>query len=201
MRNNLTILLSTSLLLLGLSGCVVGNQVGHSGNDVYLTFGNIEVKNGEHAGDLENNSGNITVGSNAKVQSVEITNGNIDIGDFSEAFSLETVNGNIDAGENVVITRDIKVVNGNITLQQGANIGANLIASNGDVTLAKQSTVKGDIIFEDTFLSSLSDETPILTVVNGAIVEGKIHLYRKVTVILPDSMSRDKVVNHYQDNR
>jgi hypothetical protein len=201
MQNKLTTLLSTSLLLVGLSGCVVGNQVGHSGNDVYSTFGNIDVRDGGRAGDLENNSGNITVGRNAKVKSVEHTNGNIDIGEFSEAYSLETMNGNIDVGKNAIITRSIKVMNGNINVQQGVNVGANLIASNGDVTVAKKTVIKGDIIFEDTFLTSLADETPILTINEGATIEGQIHLYRKVDVILPRSMSLDKVVRHYQDKR
>jgi len=201
MKNQITTLLSTSLLIAGLSGCVVGNQVGHSGNDVYSTFGNIDVKDGQRAGDLENNSGNITVGRNAKVRSVELTNGNIEIGDFSEAYSLETVNGNIEAGKHAIITRNIKVVNGNINIEQGVSVGANLIASNGDVTLARKSVVKGDIIFEDTFLSSLADETPILTIVEGAIVEGKIHLHRKVNVVLPNSMSPNKVVRHFEGKK
>jgi len=201
MKNKITALLSTSLLIIGLSGCVVGNQVGHSGNDVYSTFGNIDVKDGQRAGDLENNSGNITVGRNAKVRSVELTNGNIEIGDFSEAYSLSTVNGNIEAGKNAVITRSIKVVNGNINIEQGVSVGANLIASNGDVTLAKKSMIKGDIIFEDTFFSSIADETPILTIVEGAIVEGKIHLHRKVNVVLPNSMSPDKVVRHFKGEK
>ena len=197
MKNKLTTLLSTSLLIVGLSGCVVGNQVGHSGNDVSSTFGNIDVRDGGHAGDLENNSGNITVGRNAKVKSVEHTNGNIDIGEFSEAYSLETVNGNIELGKNVIITRNVKVVNGNINIQQGANVGTDVIASNGDVTLATKSRVKGDIIFENTFLSSLADETPVLTIAEGAIIDGQIHLYREVDLVLPDSMSRNKVLKHY----
>ena len=201
MRKNLTILLSTSLLLVGLSGCVVGNQIGHSGNDVYLTFGNIDVKDGQHAGDLENNSGNITVGRNAKVKSVDLINGNIEIGEFSEAYSLETVNGNIEVGKNVIITHSIETVNGHINIQQGANIGANLIASNGDVTLAKKSVVKGDIIFADSILSSLADRPPILKIAEGVTIEGKIHLHKYVEVVLPDSISRDKVVKHYQENR
>ena len=197
MQNKLTSLLTTSLLLVGLSGCVVGNQVGHSGNDVYSTFGNIDVKDDQRAGDLENNSGNITVGRNAKVKSVELTNGNIEIGAHSEAYSLETVNGNIEAGTNVIISRSIKVVNGNINMEQGVSVGGNLIASNGDVTLAKESIVKGDIIFEKTFLTSLSDETPILTILEGAIITGEIHLYREVNVVLPTSIKQDKVIRHY----
>ena len=201
MQNNLTTLLSTTLLLVGLSGCVVGNKIGHSGQDVYSTFGNIDVRDGERAGDLENNSGNITIGRNAKVQSVDIINGNIDIGEFSVAYSLETVNGNIDVGKNVIITRSVETVNGHINIQQGANIGANLIASNGNVTLAHKSVVTGDIIFADTFLSSYTDKTPILKVAEGATIEGKIHLHRYVKVVLPDSISRDKIVKHYQDNR
>ena len=201
MSKNLTTLLTTSLLFVALSGCVVGNQIGHSGNDVYSTFGNIDVRDGQHAGDLENNSGNITVGRNAKVQSVEHTNGNIDIGELSHAYSLETVNGNIKVGKNATITRSIKVVNGNINVQEGANVGTNLIASNGDVTLEKKSVIKGDVIFEDTFLTSLGDEIPVLTVIDGAIIEGKIHLYRKVDVVLPLSMNLDKVVRHYQSKR
>jgi predicted acyltransferase (DUF342 family) len=197
MQNKLTSVLTTSLLLVGLSGCVVGNQVGHSGNNVYSTFGNIDVKDDQRAGDLENNSGNITVGRNAKVKSVELTNGNIEISEFSEAYSLETVNGNIEIGKNVIITRSIKVVNGNINIEQGVNVGGNLIASNGDVTLAKESVLKGDIIFEKTFLASLFDETPILTIIEGAIIEGKIHLHREVNVILPTSIKQDKVIRHY----
>ena len=201
MRNNLTKLLSTSLLLVGLTGCVLGDRVGHSGQDVYSTFGNIEVNDGEHAGDLENNSGNITVGRNAKVKAVDLINGNIEIGEFSEAYSLENVNGNIEVGKNVTIIRSIETVNGHINIQQGVHIGANLLASNGDVTLAQKSVVKGDIIFEDSFLSSLADKAPILTISEGVTIEGKIHLHKYVKVILPDSISRDKVVKHYQDNR
>lgn len=197
MQNKLKTLLSTSLLLVGLSGCVLGNKIGHSGNDVYSTFGNIDVRDGQHAGDLENNSGNISVGRNAKIKSVDIINGNIDIGESTVAYSLETVNGNIDVAKNVIITRSIKVVNGSINIHQGVNVGTNLIASNGDVTLAEKSIVKGDIIFEDTFLSSVADKTPILRIAEGATIEGKIHLHRKVKVVLPDSMSKDTVVRYY----
>ena len=201
MQRNLTTLLSTSLLIVGLTGCVLGDRIGHSGQDVYSTFGNIEVKDGEYAGDLENNSGNITVGRNAKVQTVELINGNIEIGEFSEAYSLENVNGNIELGKNVTITGSIKTVNGSINIQQGVNIGENLIASNGDVTLGKKSVVKGDIIFEDSLLSSLADKAPILKIAEGATLEGKIHLHKYVKLVLPNSISRDKVVKHYQDNR
>jgi DUF4097 and DUF4098 domain-containing protein YvlB len=201
MQNRLTTLLSTSLLLVGLSGCVVGNQVGHSGNDVYSTFGHIDVIDGEHAGDLENNSGDITVGRNAKVKSVDIINGNINIGDLSEAYSLESVNGNIYLGENVVITRGIKVVNGSVDIQQGAYVGTDLIASNGDVTLAANSVVKGNIIFENTFFSSKMDKTSSLIIAEGATIDGKIHLHREVNVVLPDSISLGKVVKHYLGNK
>jgi hypothetical protein len=197
MRIKLITLLSTSLLLVGLSGCVLGNKIGHSGKDVYSTFGNIDVRDGQHAGDLENNSGNISVGRNAKVESVDIVNGNIDIGESTVAYSLETVNGNIDVAKNVIITQTIKVVNGSINIQQGVSVGTNLIASNGDVTLANKSLIKGDIIFEDTFLSSATDKTPILRIAEGATIEGKIHLHRKVKVFLPDSISLDTVVRHY----
>jgi len=200
MQNKLTSLLTTSLLIVGLSGCVVGNQVGHSGNNVYSTFGNIDVKDDQRAGDLENNSGNITVGRNAKVKSVELTNGNIEIGEFSEAYSLETMNGNVEAGKNVIITRSIKVTNGNISMEQGVNVGGDLIASNGDVTLAKESVVKGNVIFEKTFFTSLADEPPILTIAEGAIIEGEIHLHREVNVVLPSSMSSNKVIRHYLDS-
>ena len=199
MQNKLKTLFSMSLLLVGLSGCVVGNQIGHSGKDVYSTFGNIDVRDGEHAGDLENNSGNITVGDNAKVKSVDIVNGNIDIGEFSEAYSLETVNGNIDVAKEVFITRSVKTVNGHINIHQGVNVGTNLVASNGDITLGKKSVVKGDIIYEDTFLTSYADKTPKLKVAEGAVIEGDIHLYRYVKVVLPDSISQDKVVKHYLD--
>jgi hypothetical protein len=201
MQNKLTAFLFTSLLLVGLSGCVVGNQMGHSGNDVYSTFGNIDVIDGERAGDLENNSGDITVGRNAKVKSIDIINGNINIGDFSEAYSLESVNGNIDVGENVVIIRGIKVVNGSVDIQRGTNVGTDLIASNGDVTLAAKSVVKGNIIFENTFFSSKMGKTPSLIMAEGAAIKGRIHLHRKVIVVLPDSISLDKVVKHYLGNK
>lgn len=198
MRNNLTTLLSISLLLVGLNGCVLGDQIGHSGQDTYSTFGNIDVKDRQTAGNLENNSGNITVGRHAKVKKVDVINGNIDIGDFSQAYSLETVNGNIDVGKNVVITHDIKTVNGQINIEQGVIVGANLIATNGDVTLAKKSVVKGDIIFEASIFSSLAEEST-LKIADGVTIEGKIHLYKYVKVVLPKSINRDKVVKHYQD--
>ncbi|WP_340677250.1 hypothetical protein [Paraglaciecola sp.] len=201
MQKKLSTLLSTSILLVGLSGCVVGNQMGHSGNDVYSTFGDIGVIDGERAGDLENNSGNITIGRNAKVKAVDITNGNIDIGEHSEAYSLKTTNGNIDVGKNVVITRSVETVNGQINIQQGAKIGANLMASNGDVSLAKNSLVQGDVIFGDTFLSSQADKMSSLSIAEGATIEGQIHLYKKVIVVLPDSINPDKIVKHYQDKK
>lgn len=201
MQNKLTAFLSTALLSVGLSGCVVGNQMGHSGNDVYSTFGNIDVIDGERAGDLENNSGNITIGRNAKVRSIDIINGNIIIGDLSEVYSLESVNGNIDIGENVVIIRGIKVVNGSVDIQRGTNIGTDLIASNGDVTLATKSVIKGNIIFENSFLSSEVVKKPSLIITEGTTIEGKIHLHREVIVVLPDSISPNKVIKHYLDNK
>jgi hypothetical protein len=90
MYKQLITLVVSSVLCVNLAGCVVGNQMGHSGKDVYSTFGDIGVVDGESAGDLENNSGNITVGRHAKVKSVDVTNGNIEIGEFSEAYSLKT---------------------------------------------------------------------------------------------------------------
>ncbi len=201
MGSNLTKLLYTSLLLVGLTGCVLGDRTGHSGQDVYSTFGNIDVKDGEYAGDLENNSGNITVGRDAKIQAVDIINGNIEIGEFSEVYSLENVNGHIDVGNSVIITRSIETVNGDINIQQGVHIGANLIASNGKVTLAQKSVVEGDIIFEDSILSSLFDKAPVLKIAEGVTIKGKIHLHKYVKVVLPDSISRDKIVKHYHDNK
>lgn len=196
-----TKIVTVSLILIGLSGCVVGNQVGHSGKDVYGTFGNIDVFDGQRAGDLENNSGNITIGKNAIVKSVDITNGNIEIGEFSEASSLETVNGNINVAKNVSIQGNIKTINGNIDINQAVNLGANVIGSNGDITLGQNTVVQGDIIFEKSLLSSYTDKTPTLTLAEGTTIKGKIHLYRYVNVETTDSISRDKIVLHYQDNK
>jgi hypothetical protein len=76
-----------------------------------------------------------------------------------------------------------------------------LIASNGDVTLATKSVVKGNIIFENTFFSSKMGKTPSLIMAEGAVIKGRIHLHRKVIVVLPDSISLDKVVKHYLGNK
>lgn len=198
MRNLINKLLITTLTLASLVGCVVGNQVGHSGKDVYATFGNIDVFDGERAGNLENNSGNITVGKKAKVKAVEIINGNISFGELSEAYSLETVNGNILVANNAYITRDVKTINGNIDIKHNVNIGANVIASNGNITLAENIVIQGDILFEKSLLSDHTDDLPTLNIAEGVTINGKIHLYRDVKIESIEVENKNKIISHYK---
>lgn len=197
MPTKVSTLLFNLFILLSLSACVVGNRVGHSGHDVYATFGNISVFDGETAGDLSNNSGNITIGKNAKIKSADVTNGNIDIGESSEAYALVTVNGNIVVGKNVTVNHDVKSTNGDIDIQASANIGNNIVASNGDVSIKAGVVVLGDIIFEDSFLSSYAEKIPTLTIAEGATISGNIRLEKEVHLSLPKSFNLAKVIRNY----
>jgi hypothetical protein len=64
--------------------------------------------------------------------------------------------------------------------------------------MAPKSIVKGDIIFSDSILSPLADKAPTLKIAEGVIIKGSIHLHQYVKVVLPDSISPDIVVKHYQ---
>jgi len=199
MNKNISTLFLTAILMIGLSGCVIGNRVGQNGDDAHTSAGNIEVYNNEFAGDLDATNGNIEIGRHAKVKTVEVTNGNVSIDDYSQAKSLSTYNGNIDVGKEVVVNRDIKTVNGNIKLKQGVEVGENLITTTGDIIIAQQAVISGDIIFEKpgVILSHFEKETPMLKIAKDVTVKGNIHLYRKVDLHLDPTINSDKVIRHY----
>ena len=189
----------TATLVFSLSACVVGNQIGHSGQDASVTFGNVRVLDGNNAGHLNAVNGNIEIGKNAKVKYAETTNGNIYLGDGSRAMGLETVNGNIDAGSNATIDGQIRTVNGDITIGTQTQVAENLVTTNGDVRLFSQVVIQGDIIFEDSGMSSfikLEDQT--LEISDGAILEGRVILYKPVRLQLPANFDKNKIVTHFE---
>lgn len=201
MHNKFNTLVLASMISMGLSGCVVsvGNHTPHNGQSASATFGNIEVNDGESAGELEAVNGNVEIGANARVNTVEVTNGNIQIDDMSEAKSLETVNGNIEAGKEVMVGGNVETVNGNIEFEQGAKLSGNVETVNGDIRLAAGATISGNIIFNKpgSWLGRTVSKTPKLILGEGVTVEGQIQLYRPVDLTLPDSIDPGKVNRHY----
>lgn len=203
MYKNLVTIAMTAMLIVGLSGCAinVGNQDARGGQNASATFGNISVADGQSAGRLESTNGNVEIGANAKVKVVDVVNGNIEVDSFTHAKSLATVNGNIMATNNVTTVGDVKTVNGNIDFQQNAEIGGNIETVNGDIILGRDSQVLGDIIFNQSggYFFGKNDKTPKLKLSEGVVIRGQIHLYREVNLTLPDSVSSNKVIRHYED--
>lgn len=195
-------IICAAILALSLSGCVIhmGDRTASGGEDASSTLGNIDVADGQHAGQLETVNGNVTIGSNAKVRGVEVVNGNIKLGDFSQAKSLETVNGNIEAGADVHIAGEVETVNGNIKFGERASIGGSLETASGSMFLAQDSRVEGDIVFEKSGnWGDDNNKQPKLELAQGVTVNGQIHLHQPVKLQLPDSVDPGKVVRHYSD--
>lgn len=205
MYKNLITLVMASTVTLALSGCAlsIGNHNVHNGESASSTFGNINVDDGEHAGQLEAINGNIEIGANAKVDAVDVVNGNIEIEHSTQVESLETVNGNIEADREVVISGNVKTVNGNIEFEKNARLGGDVETVNGNIVLASGSVVAGDIIFNHSgsWFSGMISKVPKLELGEEVIIGGQIHLYRAVDLILPDSVSSTKIKRHYRDEQ
>ena len=183
-----------------LTGCVIGNQYGHSGRDVDITLGNIEVEDGESAGHLDTVNGNIEIGYHTLIKSAETVNGNITIGDNSKVGELETVNGSVELGKNIVVDGDIKTVNGDIIIEENGRVTQSLTTTNGDIILATNTHIVGDIIFEYSKWTSVfeNQNKRILEIAKGVTIEGNIYLYSPVELVLPNNFDRDKIVKRYE---
>ena len=202
MFKQLTTLVVASAVFVSLSGCVVsiGNHNAAGGNDASATFGNVTVDSGNVAGNLQATNGNVEIGQQAKVKNVEVTNGNIEIDNASTATSLQTVNGNIEGGKQVVVIGDVSTVNGNIQFKASSELGGNVETVNGDIVMAANTAIAGDIVFSTSSgWSGISGRTPKLQLSEGVTVGGKIHLHRKVHLILPGSIDPDQIIRHYLD--
>jgi DUF4097 and DUF4098 domain-containing protein YvlB len=203
MHKNIVILLLTSIVIFGLSGCVIGDRIGQQGSDIHTSAGNIDVNDNNDAGVLTAYNGNISIGHHAIVKSVEVENGNITIDDFSRATSLETTNGSIVTGENVLISGNVQTMNGQIKIETGTEIGKNIVTTTGDIFLAQGTVVDGDIVFEKPgyLLSHFETHVPTLKIGKEVIIKGKIHLYRPIELKLDQSIDSQKIVRHYNDHK
>ncbi|WP_448547546.1 hypothetical protein [Thalassotalea fusca] len=199
MLSNAYRLYGVILVILTLTSCSVGNRVASHGQSVDVTMGNIDVNANNSAGHLAVTNGNITISHHAKVKSIEVLNGNITIENFSEADSIETTNGNIDIGDKVQVSHDVVTLNGDIQLATNVEIGANVRTATGNVLIGKGTRINGDIIFEKPgyWSSKVEQEIPVLEIEEGAIVEGNIHLYRPITLRIPEGFSPEQVIHHY----
>mgnify|MGYP000397713794 CR=1 FL=1 len=199
-RNKLAFILATTITL---SGCVIGNQYGHSGRDVDVTLGNIEVEDGENAGHLDTVNGNIDIGRQALVKSAETVNGNIVIGDDSSVGDLETVNGSIELGKNVTVNGAIETVNGDIVVEENGRVTSNLTTTNGDITLASKTHIEGDIIFEHSKWASMFEKQNhrTLEIAADVTIDGYVYLYSPVNLSLPSSFDKEKIKRRYEGKK
>ena len=200
-KSNLSFVVITAAVL-ALSGCVAGNKIGQYGQDAQTTLGNISVRANQNAGTLQTTNGNISIGHHAQVKSVNVLNGNISIKEFSQATSLKTTNGNIKISDNVLIKGNVKTMNGNIRIGQHVEIRANVLTATGDISIEQGTTIRGDIIFEKPgfWSSKLEQEIPRLKISKEVSLNGDIHLYRPIELLLDQSVNPNKVIRHYEKN-
>lgn len=192
-----------ALLLVNLSGCVIkiGGSSTDANGDVSSILGGIDVAEHRHMGNLSTVNGGIEIGDHAEVRDISVVNGGIDIGSYVNIRSIDVVNGNIDAGKYVKIYHSIVTVNGNVEFQEQANVGYDVETVNGDIVF-DQSMISGDIetVNGDISLTSHTrvvgditynkrnddwdddDHIPTLHLDSDVQLEGKIILYREVTL-------------------
>ncbi|MFP6807999.1 MAG: hypothetical protein VB957_12615 [Pseudomonadales bacterium] len=188
---------------------------GNRAHDIDKVFGNIKVGEKSVVGDVSSVNGGIVLRDDSKADDVETVNVSIRIEDNVAVRSVETVNGSIRAGQNFKVRRDVATINGSIDLQQGSTIGddvttvngsihlnntlveGNLETVNGDIKLAAGSRVQGNIIFEKNSWNSGNFKLPKLIVDASSIIEGEIHLYRKVTLIIDENAEVGEIISHF----
>jgi DUF4097 and DUF4098 domain-containing protein YvlB len=216
-------LLTTSLICLSLSGCII--HVGGHGSDginfdgVSSVFGDLEVSEGKLVGNVSTVNGSIALADNVEAKTVDTVNGDIDLAnkvtvisaetvngdiqggpDLNVAESLTTVNGDIDVAQGGQIDRDISTVNGDITLK-GVAVGLDVITSNGDISLSQSSHIKGDIVFrrqEKSFFTSRQPR-PTLYIAADVQLDGQIILERDVLLKLDNPQLAAKVIRRFSD--
>lgn len=169
--------------------------------------GSISVGRGATVtGSLETVNGAIRIDDGAQVEDLHTVNGSIKLGDNVVADSISGVNGSIRLGNNATIKGEVSVVNGRISSDGGSTIesdvsnvngelqiadtriGGNLSTVNGDVTLTDSSRVAGDLIVEKPSERNYGNRRePRVVIGPGAIVEGDVHLERKVELFIHES--------------
>jgi len=125
----------------------------------------IQVKSGEHTGNVVSVNGDIKIGTRAVVRKVKTVNGSVRLGAGSRARSVDSVNGSIHLARGVNISEDIDTVNGGLNTGAGVSIGGDIVAVNGDIE-ARHSSIGGSIEVTN------SD----LTLRQGTVVEGGIRV-------------------------
>lgn len=184
-------------------------------NDWTKVMGDIEVQEGEQAGNVRSVNGDIELEDNSSAESVKTTNGRIRVGNYVTAEDLATVNGSIRAGESLRVNEDVRTVNGSIRLKQrsivigsvktvngsveltGTQVGEDVKTTNGDIEL-RNSSVDGDIIFEKVSYNSWNQSYPTLMIDADSKVHGTIYLRRKVNLRISDNAEVGEIKREYQ---
>ena len=189
-----------------------GNQNHHN---IAKVFGGIDIDEGESVGKLESVNGGIVLRDNSSADRVETVNGSVRLYDDVEVYSVETVNGSIHGGDNLKVERDLSTVNGGIELRAGTvvkddvttvngtirlrktNIGRNVATVNGDIRILRGSIVSGDVVFEENHGMFNNWNKPTLEVDADSVIEGTIHLYRKVNLKIDENADIQDIVEHF----
>tara|TARA_R110002073_G_scaffold4917_5_gene31025 strand:+ start:3074 stop:3721 length:648 start_codon:yes stop_codon:yes gene_type:complete len=181
---------------------------GHSNKS--KVFGNVEVHNGEQAGDVRSVNGNIRLEANSEVEKASTTNGGIRIDDNVKAQELSTVNGSIRAGEGLIVDAGVRTVNGDIRLKSGSRIGDSVITVNGSIQLTgssvgedvetlngdielRHSIVKGDVVFREKQHYG-HHSPPTLVIDANSEVRGRIILRQEVELQIAEGARVGEII-------
>jgi len=206
-----------------LSGCVihVGDASALDNEDLSSIFGNIDIAEHRHAGNISSVNGNVEIKDNASADDVSIVNGNLDMGSHVRVYNIDIVNGDVTAESHVQVARDVNTVNGDITLPNGSKvdnnvasvngdidvfntlIGKDLETVNGDITLTGDTTIGGNIVYKerDSNWIERKNSQPQLHIGEQVKVLGNIILERPVVLKFDNPTLHEKVIVSYPTNK
>ncbi|TQV81580.1 hypothetical protein [Aliikangiella coralliicola] len=188
--------------------------------DLDSVFGGVTVGSGAQVRNVSSVNGGVDLLAGSKARSVDTVNGSIDIGNNVSVLEAETVNGGIEAGKSLSVEKSLSTVNGGILIGENSEIGKDIVTVNGDIELTRVlvarhvrtnngdirlvdgSIVKGDIIVEKSnggWFSGLSitGDMPVVEIDSASQVEGTIHLYKRVKLVIDEKAIVGEIKRHY----
>jgi DUF4097 and DUF4098 domain-containing protein YvlB len=183
----------------------------HSGTDhgdggaTERVMGNVQIADGEHAGDVGTVNGTVHIGDNAVVGNTHVVNGTITIGAHATASEVQAVNGPVRVQDGAGISGRVGSVNGPITLADGvdvkgevsningtiklaaAHVGGEIHTVNGDIEVGPNGHIDGGIHVEkDNSWFHAHSDTPRVVILSGSVVKGTLRFDRPVELYVSD---------------
>jgi hypothetical protein len=167
-------------------------------------MGNIQIADGEHAGDVGTVNGTVQIGDNAVVGDTHVVNGTITIGEHATASAVQAINGPIRVHDGAGISGRVGSVNGPITLADGvdvkgevsningsikvaaAHVGGEIQTVNGDIEVGPNGHIDGGIHVEKDNSWFHSGDTPRVVILAGSVVKGTLRFDRPVELYVSD---------------